>query len=161
MNKQCTFIKQAERLYNNNVNFKLAKYHITNLYPTFKKELFPTTLDEYFKYSANVERIGLLCRYAGNVTLINQKNEIIQSKSIIFFSEYDINRIIVSHHILIDTTFVKIESFSETLIIMYYDIYTGKMIPGIFICLDNKTFEGYKFIFTIIKYYIISYYKII
>ena len=61
MNKQCTFIKQTERLYNNNVNFKLDKYHITNLYPTFKKELFQTTLDENIKYNANVEGIGLLC----------------------------------------------------------------------------------------------------
>ena len=51
---------------------------------------------------------------------------------------------------------MKIESFYKTLIIMYYDIYTGKMIPGIFICLDNKTLEGYKFIFTIFKNYIIN-----
>ena len=111
-------------------------------------------MDEYFKYSSEVEGIGLLYKYAGYVTLITPKYELIQSKSIIFFSDFDLNRLIVSHHILIDSTFVKVESFYETLIIMYYNIYTGKMIPCIFICLDNKTFEGYSFNFKIINNYV-------
>ena len=39
---------------------------------------------------------------------------------------------------------------------MYYDIYTGKMIPGIFICVDNKTTDSYLFIYQYIKNYIIK-----
>ena len=39
---------------------------------------------------------------------------------------------------------------------MYYDIYTGKMIPAIFICMDNKTMEEYLFVFQYIKYYILK-----
>ena len=31
----------------------------------------------------------------------------------------------------------------QTIIIMYYDILIEKMIPGIFIVINNKTFEGY------------------
>lgn len=46
-----------------------------------------------------------------------------------------------------DATFVTIESFYQTLIIIYYDIYTGRMIPTIFACIDNKTMEGYIFVF--------------
>ena len=37
---------------------------------------------------------------------------------------------------------------------MYYDIYNSKMIPAIFICMDNKTMEVYIFVFPYIKYYI-------
>ena len=37
---------------------------------------------------------------------------------------------------------------------MYYDIYNSKMIPAIFIYMDNKTMEGYIFVFQYIKYYI-------
>ena len=36
------------------------------------------------------------------------------------------------------------------------NIYTGKMIPAIFICMDNKTMEGYLFVFQYIKYYILK-----
>jgi len=35
------------------------------LYPVFKKELFPNSIDEYYKYSMDVEGIGFLCRFAG------------------------------------------------------------------------------------------------
>ena len=55
-----------------------------------------------------------------------------------------------------DATSVTIETFYQTLIIMYYDIYTGKMIPAIFICMDNKAMEGYLFVFQYIKYYILK-----
>ena len=42
----------------------------------------------------------------------------------------------------------------QTIIIMYYDILIEKMIPGIFIVINNKTFEGYVDCFTYIKNYI-------
>ena len=44
----------------------------------------------------------------------------------------------------------------QTIIIMYYDILIEKMIPGIFIVINNKTFEGYVDCFTYIKNYIIK-----
>ena len=74
----------------------------------------------------DVEVIGFLCRLAGYVNILNNKNEMILSKFIIFFSDYDIIRFVSSHYILMDETFVTIETFNQTLIIMYYDIYTGK-----------------------------------
>ena len=55
--------------------------------------------------------------------MLNNKNEIIQSKIVIFFPDYDINKLIVSHHILMDATFVTNESFYQTLILKYYDLY--------------------------------------
>lgn len=87
LDKQSSFIKEANRLYNNNINFNLAKYHIRNLYPEIKRELFPNTIDKYYGYCLDIERIGFLCRYEGYVNLLNIKNEIIQSKFIIFFSD--------------------------------------------------------------------------
>ena len=37
---------------------------------------------------------------------------------------------------------------------MYYDEILDKMLPGIYITINNKTEEGYKDVFSYIKYYI-------
>ena len=42
----------------------------------------------------------------------------------------------------------------QTIIIMYYDIIIEKMIPGVFIIINNKTEEGYLDCFLYLKYYI-------
>lgn len=42
----------------------------------------------------------------------------------------------------------------QTIIIMYYDVIIEKMLPGIFIIINNKTEEGYQASFTYIKEYI-------
>ena len=46
-----------------------------------------------------------------------------------------------------DCTYVYPPGFSQTMIIMYYDIIVYKFIPGIFILTNNKTLNGYKHIF--------------
>ena len=53
-------------------------------------------------------------------------------KNILYFFRR-INRIIESENLLIDATFVYPKTFSETIIIMYYDPSLYKMIQGIFI----------------------------
>ena len=72
----------------------------------------------------------------------------------IFFSDFDIKRLIKSEHLLIDGTFVKPIGFLQTIIIMYYDIIIDKMIPGIYIIINNKTYEGYYDSFLFIKNFI-------
>ena len=37
---------------------------------------------------------------------------------------------------------------------MYYDTISNKMIPGIFMVINNKTEEGYRDSFSYLKYYI-------
>ena len=76
-----------------------------------------------------------------------------------FFLEESIARIIASEHLLIDETFVYPKTFSETIIIMYYDPLLYKMIPGIFIVSNNKNYKGYETIFIYIKNYLLLYVK--
>ena len=72
----------------------------------------------------------------------------------IFFSDFDIKRLINSEHLLLDGTFIFPIGYMQTIIIMYYDIIIEKMIPGIFIVSNNKTHEGYLDSFFYIKNYI-------
>lgn len=112
LDKHPSFIKEANWLCSDNIYFNLVKCHINNLYPEFKRELFPKTIDEYYKYSLDIEGIGFLYRFAGYVNLLSIKNEMILSKLLFFFRIwYDIKRTIVSHHLLLEATFVTIESF--------------------------------------------------
>ena len=72
----------------------------------------------------------------------------------IFFSDFDIKRLINSEHLLVDRTFIFHIGFMQAIIIMYYDVIIEKMIPGIFIVANNKTQEGYLDSFFYIKNYI-------
>ena len=83
--------------------------------------------------------------------LISKDNKIIDHKAIIFFFDFDIKRLIVSEHLYIDGTFFYLYDSIQTIIIMYYDIITTKLIPGIFIMINNKTEEGYRDCFLYIK----------
>ena len=74
----------------------------------------------------------------------------------IFFSDFDIKRLIKNEHLLIDGTFVKPIGFLQTIVIMYFDIIIDKMIPGIFIIINNKTYEGYYDSFLFIKILLIK-----
>ena len=60
-------------------------------------------------------------------------------------------RLINSENILIDCTFSYPKDFYETLIIMFYDNLYNKMIPGVFVTVNNKKQEGYKAIFNSLK----------
>ena len=68
-------------------------------------------------------------------------------------------RLIVSEYILIDGTFVFPENYKQILIIIYYDNILKKMLPSVFIIINNKIYEGYLLIFDFIKRYITSYIK--
>jgi hypothetical protein len=57
----------------------------------------------------------------------------------IFFSDFDIKRLINSEHLLVDRTFIFPIGFMQAIIIMYYDVIIEKMIPRIFIVANNKT----------------------
>ena len=85
-----------------------------------------------------------------------EKNLIVHSHAI-FFTEEAIKRIIISEHLLIDATFTYPNTFYETIIIMFYDPLILKMLPGIFISINNKSLNGYTECFKYIKNYINNY----
>ena len=121
--------------------------------------IFPETLDEIFEYSKNVEDLGYFCRNISKCLLLDNNGEIIEHSHIIFFTEIMIKRIIISENLLIDGTFTYPKSFYQTIIIMFYDPICFKMIPGIFIAINNKTLEGYNQCFKYIRDYIYNYVK--
>ena len=75
----------------------------------------------------------------------------------IFYSNFDIKRLYVSKHILIDGTYVFPKGFTQTIIFLYYDYLTFKFIPAIFILINNKTQIGYQHAFQDIKEYFLNY----
>ena len=48
-----------------------------------------------------------------------------------------------SPHFYIDGTFVYPSDFKQLIVILFYDIYINKRIPGVFALINNKTEPGY------------------
>ena len=159
-NIQCKdFIKYGKVLYKKNKDklgntFLIDDNYLKNLYYQILKKLYNLTLENLYEYSNKLDNEENFCRNIVIKQLISKDKKIIHHKAIIFFSDFDIKRLIVSEHLLIDGTFVFPYTYMQTIIIMYYDIITSKMIPGIFIITNNKTEEGYRDSFLYIKYYI-------
>lgn len=130
-----------------NIFFKNAYYRIT-------KKYFTLDLDSIIEYTKRINNDEYLCRNISVKQLINKEKKLIEHKGIIFFSDFDIKRLINSEHLLIDGTFIYPNGYMQTIIIMYYDIIVEKMIPGIFIVQNNKTTEGYLDSFIYLKNYI-------
>ena len=73
-------------------------------------------LYEYYKKLDNDE---YFCRKILIKLLITKDNKIIDHKTLIFFTDFDIKRLIVSEYLLIDVTFVYPFNYMKTIIIMY------------------------------------------
>ena len=159
-NVQCRdFIKYGKLLYHKNKDnlddfFKINDTFLKNTYYNLLKKLYDLNLDNLYEYSKILENGENFCRTIIIKQLISKQLKLIEHKAIIFFTDFDIKRLIVSEHLLIDGTFVYPHNYSQTIIIMYYDIIIQKMIPGIFIVINYKTEEGYIDCFMYIKYYI-------
>ena len=70
----------------------------------------------------------------------------------IFVSNYFLRKIRAAVHIYIDGTFLYPEGFSQLIVILYRDENSGKRYPGLFALINNKKEEGYKYLFSKIKY---------
>ena len=66
-------------------------------------------------------------------SIYTDKNEILEHRHFIFYSEFVFKGLHSSEHILINCTYAFPPGFSQTLIIMYYDIIVNKFIPGIYV----------------------------
>ena len=157
LNIECKdFIKYNKNFYiNNNLNkyFKIDDIYLKNCYYKIKKQLYPTNIENVYDYSKVLYNDENFCRYITFKQLISKNNKSIEHKAILLFTDFDIKRFVSSEHILIDGTFIYPEGYMQTIILMYYDYIIDKMIPGIFIIINNKTEEGYIDCFIYIKYY--------
>ena len=143
-------------LYKDN-NIEIKNYHLKYLFEKYKKIYFPKGMDEIFIYSNYIEDLGYFCRSISKSILYDSKNKIIEHNHIIFFTELSIKRLIISENLLIDGTFTYPKGYYQTIIIMFYDPLLFKMIPGIFIGINNKTLQGYTLILRFIRDYIYKY----
>ena len=145
-----SFIKYGLKLYNQNKlndNFKCDKIYLKNLYYRSIKKYYQLNLENIYEYTEKLPNGEYFCRYISIKQLITKDKKNIFHKAMIFFSDFDIKRLTFSKHLLIDGTFIFPTDFIQTVIIMYYDEIIDKMIPGIFITINNKTEEDYKDVF--------------
>ena len=65
----------------------------------------------------------------------------------IFCSDFFIKKLLDSHHWYIDGTFLRPEGFSQLIIIIYYDTEQNNKYPDLYSLINNKSLEGYKYLF--------------
>ena len=116
-------------------------------------------MDEIFICSNYIEELGYYCRSISKSILYDSKNKIIEHNHIIFFTELSLKRLIISENLLIDGTSRYPKGFYQTIIIMFYDPLLFKMIPVIFMGINNKTLQAYTLIIRFIRDYIYKYYE--
>ena len=122
--------------------------YFKNLYYKLTEKIFPNNSEEIYNYSLKLSNGQDFCRSNITTNIITRENKKIEHKHILFFSDFDIRRLIAAKHILLDGTFSYPKGYRQTIIIMYLDPIIMKMIPSIFAVVNNKSYEGYKCIFT-------------
>ena len=151
------FISYGKNIYNNNNNlenkFTIDDVYLKNIYYKIRKNLLHLNLEDVYDYS-KLNNSSNFCRCVTVKQLVTKNKKTIDHKAIIFFSDFYIKRFINNEYILLDGTFIYPTGFMQTIIFMYFDNITDKMIPGIFIIINNKTYEGYVDCFIYIKNYI-------
>lgn len=128
-------------------NFTIKDNYFKNTYYKIIKNIFPINSEDMFNYANKLPNDEDFVRSNISTIVLTNDNKKLEHKHMIFFSDYDIRRFIASEHILIDGTFSYPKGYCQTIILMYMDVIVLKMIPGIFIISNNKTYEGYKIIF--------------
>ena len=107
----------------------MAQYHLKNLYYKFVNFFLSRSLSDINKYANSFEEIGQIARAYEVKTIVNEERKYLEHKHIIFYTEYHFKRLFSSDNILMDCTYVYPLGFSQTMIIMYYDIIVFKFIP--------------------------------
>ena len=142
------FIKYGKNLYYSNLTlyknkFSIDDIYLKNSYYKIKKEIYQTNIENYNK--SNNEKY--FCIYIIIKQIISKDKKIINHKPMIFFTDFDIKQLIAISHLLVDGIFMYPTGFYQTLIIMYFDVITAKMIPVIFLIINNKTEEIHRCIY--------------
>ena len=125
-------------IYHEKNKIKIKKNHLKYVFNKFKNICFPRMLDEIYEYCKYIEELGYFCRAVSRASILDEKQQIIDHSHLIFFTELSIKRLIISENLLIDGTFIYPKGYYQTINIMFYDPIIFKMIPGIFISINNK-----------------------
>ena len=113
------------------------------MYYKVKRNLKNLNLEDIYEYSKVLNNGQNFCRNISLKMIISKEKKLIQNNCIVFFTDFDIKRLSSSEHILIDGTFRYPIGYMQTIIIIYFYVIIEKMIPGIFIVINNKKEEGY------------------
>ena len=138
------FIKEAQNIYDKNkCNFEVKKNTYSNIYYEWRKKSNVFSKFSIFdnKYTLN-QKLYLRDYTFKGIYSKNGKN-IIEHEHIIYVSDFYIKKMAESPHFYIDGTFVYPSDFKQLIVILFYDIYINKRIPGLFALINNKTEPGY------------------
>jgi len=129
-------------------DYEVKPTYFKNLYYKLIEKLYPKNSDEIYKFSLKLQNGQDFCRSNITASIIKRDKKKFEHKHLLFFSDFDIRRLIASGHVLIDGTFSFSKGFSQTIIVMYLDPIILKMIPSLFCIINNKSYEPYKYVFT-------------
>ena len=147
-----TFKQKADKLYYKiKCVFEIKKNTYKNIYNTWKNSAKVFTKYSVLESPLTKDNTPYLRDYS--YTLIynsNGKSQFIH-EHMIFISNFFIRKLQSSTHWYVDGTFVYPNEFSQLIVILYRDDILEKRFPGLYALINNKKYEGYKFMFEKIK----------
>ena len=149
------FIKKGFKLYDkSSCKFNVENYTFKNIYYTWRKNSLSFNKYSALEYPNTKENTPFLRDYS-YITLYNAsgKSQFIH-EHFIFISNYFIKKLIQAEHLYIDGTFIFPPGFIQLIVILYRDDNSGVRYPGLFALINNKKFEGYKYLFEKINFLI-------
>ena len=128
-------------------NFEIKENTFKNIYYSWRKETPLYKKQSIFKFNKTIDNFQYLRDY--NYTFIYNESgkKLFLHEHIIYCSDYFIKKLRNSNHWYIDATFVAPPSFTQMFVILYRDDNTGKRYPGLYALINNKTKEGYLYMF--------------
>ena len=99
----------------------MKPYNLKYLYQKYNKICNNLYLDNLFKYCKTNNDIVSFSRDISMTYIFDWNKRNFKHEHIIFFIEESIKRMIVSEYLLLDTTFVFPENYTQTIIIIFYE----------------------------------------
>ena len=149
------FIKKGFKLYDkSSCKFNVENYTFKNIYYTWRKNSLSFNKYSALEYPNTKENTPFLRDYS-YITLYNASGKsLFIHEHFIFISNYFIKKLNQAEHLYIDGTFIFPPGFIQLIVILYRDDNSGVRYPGLFALINNKKFEGYKYLFEKINFLI-------
>ena len=142
------FKKYGQKIYyENKHNFPINNNFYSNIYYNWRKMSNLFNKNSIFENQKTSDGLQFLRDYS--LSLLYKKNNKSQLKHehAIYVSDYFIKKLYKANHFYIDGTFVYPSGFKQLIVILYYDKEKVKRFPNLFALINNKTEEGYYFLF--------------
>ena len=146
------FITKGYKIYHkNNCKFKIERYTFKNIYYNWRKNSLAFTKYSALENSKTNDGDYFLRDYC-HITLYNSSGKsLFLHEHMIFISNYFIKKVKLASHIYIDGTFLYPKDFKQLIIILYRNDESGIRYPGLFALINNKKYEGYRYLFQNVK----------